>query len=91
MRLFYHAATTTMKVLLLCFARWRVRGKENVPRKGPLIVVSNHLNNIDPPLLSASVPRTILFMAKQELFEPRWVRSIVRGYDRQAVPAPGSP
>ncbi len=69
-----------MKVLLLCFARWRVRGKENVPRKGPLIVVSNHLNNIDPPLLSASVPRTILFMAKQELFEPRWVRSIVRGY-----------
>ncbi len=80
MRLFYPAATTLMKVLLVAFARWRVEGKENVPRKGPLIVVSNHLNNIDPPLLGASVPRTVLFMAKQELFEPRWVRTIVEGY-----------
>jgi 1-acyl-sn-glycerol-3-phosphate acyltransferase len=80
MRLFYHAATTLMKVLLVAFARWHVEGRENVPRKGPLIVVSNHLNNIDPPLLGASVPRTVLFMAKQELFEPRWVRAIVEGY-----------
>jgi 1-acyl-sn-glycerol-3-phosphate acyltransferase len=69
-----------MKVLLMAFARWRVEGKENVPRKGPLIVVSNHLNNIDPPLLSACVPRTILFMAKTELFERGWVRAIVEGY-----------
>jgi 1-acyl-sn-glycerol-3-phosphate acyltransferase len=42
--------------------------------------VSNHLSNIDPPLLSASVPRTILFMAKQELFEPGLLRAIVQGY-----------
>ncbi len=69
-----------MKVLLLAFSRWQVKGKKNVPRKGPLIVVSNHLNNIDPPLLGASIPRDIYFMAKQELFEPRWVRAVVEGY-----------
>ncbi|UCC59905.1 MAG: 1-acyl-sn-glycerol-3-phosphate acyltransferase [Dehalococcoidia bacterium] len=80
MGLFYHAATTTMKVLLFAFTRCRIEGKENVPRSGPLIVVSNHLNNIDPPLLGASIPRTIKFMAKQELFEPYWVRAIVQGY-----------
>ena len=80
MGLFYHAATTLMKILLIAFTRWQVEGKENVPRSGPLIVVSNHLNNIDPPLLGASIPRTINFMAKQELFEPHWVRAIVQGY-----------
>ena len=69
-----------MKVLLIACTRWRVEGRENVPRSGPLIIVSNHLNNIDPPLLGASIPRTISFMAKQELFERYWVRAIVQGY-----------
>jgi 1-acyl-sn-glycerol-3-phosphate acyltransferase len=36
-----------------------------------LIVVANHLSLIDPPLLAASLPRRLRFMAKQELFESR--------------------
>jgi 1-acyl-sn-glycerol-3-phosphate acyltransferase len=80
MGLFYHVATTTMKILLIAFTRCQVEGKENVPRKGPLIVVSNHLNNIDPPLLGASIPRHISFMAKQELFEHWFSKAIVEGY-----------
>jgi len=80
MGLFYHVATTTMKILLIALTRWQVEGKENVPRKGPLIVVSNHLNNIDPPLLGASIPRKINFMAKQELFEHWFAKAVVEGY-----------
>jgi 1-acyl-sn-glycerol-3-phosphate acyltransferase len=80
MGLFYHAATVTMKILLISLTRWRVEGKENVPRRGPLIIVSNHLNNIDPPLLGASIPRKIDFMAKQELFEHWFVKAVVEGY-----------
>jgi 1-acyl-sn-glycerol-3-phosphate acyltransferase len=57
-----------MKLLLLSLTRWRVRGKQNVPREGPLIVVANHLSLADPPLLSASMSRHIVFMAKEELF-----------------------
>lgn len=80
MRLFYFAATNTMKLLLVALTRWRVDGKDNVPRRGPLIVASNHLSIIDPPLLGASVPRRITFMAKQELFGPPMVRLIVQAY-----------
>jgi len=80
MRLFYCAATATMKALLVALTRWRVEGKENVPRKGPLIVVSNHMTYVDPPLLGASVPRRITFMAKQELFRPSLMAIIVRAY-----------
>jgi len=57
-----------MKLLLVSFSRWQVRGKQNVPRKGPIIVVANHLSLADPPLVSASMPRHIVFMAKAELF-----------------------
>jgi 1-acyl-sn-glycerol-3-phosphate acyltransferase len=57
-----------MKLWLVSFTRWKVRGKQNVPRKGPVIVIANHLSNADPPLLSASIPRHIVFMAKEELF-----------------------
>ncbi|MBT9163191.1 MAG: 1-acyl-sn-glycerol-3-phosphate acyltransferase [Chloroflexi bacterium] len=71
MPLFYAVATATMKALLVSLTRWEVKGRENVPRKGPLIVVANHLSMIDPPLISASVPRRIFFMAKEELFRSR--------------------
>lgn len=80
MRLFYCAATATMKALLVALTRWRVEGKENVPRKGPLIVVSNHMTYVDPPLLGASLPRRITFMAKQELFGPSLLGLVVRAY-----------
>lgn len=40
----------------------------NVPLVGPLLVVSNHLSNADPPILEFAFPRPLYFMAKSELF-----------------------
>ncbi|MCL0059143.1 1-acyl-sn-glycerol-3-phosphate acyltransferase [Dehalococcoidia bacterium] len=79
MILFYAVATATMKTLLFSLTRWEVKGRENVPRNGPLIVVANHLSLIDPPLLSASVPRRVFFMAKEELFSS-WGAAFVRWF-----------
>ena len=50
------------------FGRLEVTGREAVPPYGPLIVVANHLSYTDPPLLVASLPRPLHFIAKQELF-----------------------
>jgi len=80
MRLFYCIANYVMKALLITLTRWQVEGKANVPKQGPLIVVSNHLSIVDPPLLGASVPREIRFMAKQELFNSSFSGLIVRAY-----------
>ncbi|MBE0480866.1 MAG: 1-acyl-sn-glycerol-3-phosphate acyltransferase [Dehalococcoidia bacterium] len=80
MRPFYHLATATMKTLLTALTRWEVHGKRNVPRKGPLIVVSNHLTIVDPPLLGASIPRVVNFMAKEELYRTWFSRTVVEAY-----------
>jgi 1-acyl-sn-glycerol-3-phosphate acyltransferase len=77
---FYFASTLLVKSLLTILTRWRVRGKDRVPRQGPLIVAANHINAIDPPLLSASIPRRIVFMAKEELFDSWFESIIVRGF-----------
>lgn len=47
---------------------WRVSGAERIPGDGPLVMVSNHVNYIDPLALGAVSPRTLHFMAKKELF-----------------------
>ena len=43
-------------------------GKENIPKKGSFILVSNHGSLLDPPILGHAVGRNISFMAKSELF-----------------------
>lgn len=68
MGLMYTAGTTLTRICFTAFARWEVHGKEAVPPKGPLIVVSNHLSNADPPILTASLPRQLHFLGKRSLF-----------------------
>jgi 1-acyl-sn-glycerol-3-phosphate acyltransferase len=68
---FYWLMTGLLRSVVWIFGRYEVVGVEHVPADGPLIVVANHLNNADPPLLGAAIPRRIRFMAKQELFETK--------------------
>lgn len=48
-----------------------VVGREHIPPEGPLILVSNHVNNADPPIIAlATQPRYPTYMAKLEMI--RW-------------------
>jgi len=76
----YYVETTLMRLLLRLLVRWEIRGKENIPARGPLIVVANHVHIADPPLLSASIPRRIVFMAKEEVFHHLVQGPLVRGF-----------
>jgi 1-acyl-sn-glycerol-3-phosphate acyltransferase len=77
------------------FTRWRVKGKKNVPPKGGVLVVANHLNFNDPPLVGAMLGRPVVFMAKDELFHHRplaWLLSSLGAFpvhrgqlDRKAI------
>lgn len=76
----YYGGRLVAKMLLFLLARWRVIGKENIPEQGPLLVVANHLNLADPPILGASIRRKTVFMAKEELFHARFTGYVVRNF-----------
>jgi 1-acyl-sn-glycerol-3-phosphate acyltransferase len=49
--------------------RLQVAGARNIPSEGPVLVVSNHISQIDPMVLGiAARPRRSHYMAKAELF-----------------------
>ena len=60
--------------------RCEVYGRENIPAEGPVVIASNHLSLLDPPVLGAAATRKVHFMAKSELFKPAWF-----GMDREAI------
>ncbi len=64
----YYVGRLPVLLFFLLFARVRVRGKENVPKKGGLLVSANHVNLMDPIVVAAAVGRPCAFMAKEELF-----------------------
>ncbi len=45
-----------------------VRGAENIPARGPVILAPNHRAYMDPPYLSLVTRRQLRMMAKEELF-----------------------
>jgi 1-acyl-sn-glycerol-3-phosphate acyltransferase len=92
---FYYIARGLLIGMFKLFTRWQVKGKENVPEEGPVLVVANHLNLADPPLLGVSLERRVIFMAKEELFRSRISAYLLGGFgsfpvhrgklDRQAL------
>ena len=51
--------------------RRKIAGKKNLPRHGACIVVANHVNLLDSPLIGISLGRRAYFMAKADLFRSR--------------------
>jgi 1-acyl-sn-glycerol-3-phosphate acyltransferase len=66
--LFYRFTKLVIGFILFVWTRKEVVGLENVPRKGPVILASNHVNLLDPPVLAVLVPRRIVYMGKIELW-----------------------
>lgn len=57
-------------MLLLVFgAPMFARGRRNVPRRGPLLILANHCSNSDPVIVQWACPRLAHFMARTQLFD----------------------
>lgn len=64
----YSLSRALVRLILRAFFGFRVEGSEHEPRSGAVIVVSNHLSDLDGLVVAASVRRRAGFMAKHELF-----------------------
>ena len=72
--------------LALRWLRWWVRlearGLDAVPRRGPVLIVSNHDSWIDPPAIAEVMmwrPRQVRFLAKSSLWKLRVTATILDG------------
>jgi 1-acyl-sn-glycerol-3-phosphate acyltransferase len=57
-----------IRSIVLALVRVRVEGRENLPKSGPYILVSNHINWKDPPLISIALDLSVRYMAKVQAF-----------------------
>mgnify|MGYP001238748552 CR=1 FL=1 len=78
-RWYYYICRWAILFYLNVVTRLKVEGLENVPKTGPVLIVANHLNNSDPPLVSVTLNRNAIFMAKEELFRNRILSYIIFG------------
>jgi 1-acyl-sn-glycerol-3-phosphate acyltransferase len=69
---------TFLLLLFRLLFRMRIDGLNNVPREGGVLVVSNHLHNADPVLISAAFPRPMHYMAKKELMSVPVIGRVIR-------------
>lgn len=91
----YYIFRFLFAVMLKITGRYQIAGRENFPRSGSAIVVSNHISNWDPLMVGVAMPRQVNFIAKSELSKiplvgflmKKWgVIPIKRGHsDREAL------
>jgi 1-acyl-sn-glycerol-3-phosphate acyltransferase len=84
------------RLIFPLLARIRVNGLENVPKKGPLLILGNHLSTIDGPLIFTLLPPGVRFVGPGDfklLFPGNvfvaWVRAILvkrsNAFDRTSL------
>ena len=77
---FYKFAKAVLMVYYRIFYRIRVRGTENIPADGAVVICANHTSMHDAPLLGAICPRQVHFIAKDSLFTKPLLRNVVDGF-----------
>jgi 1-acyl-sn-glycerol-3-phosphate acyltransferase len=67
-----------IRTIVTALVHLRVEARENLPTSGPYILVSNHINWKDPPLISIFLDRSVRYMAKIQAFSYPLLGYLVR-------------
>ncbi|SHE43825.1 1-acyl-sn-glycerol-3-phosphate acyltransferase [Seinonella peptonophila] len=68
----YAPLRTLCQIFLKILFRYEIQGLEHIPNEGGVMICSNHISNLDPPMVGSACPRPIHFLAKAELFKNRF-------------------
>lgn len=72
-RKYYLPARPLGLAVFRMYFRLKVSGREHLPTNGGGIIVPNHTSFLDPPLMSAVVPRVVYYlMLGKHYYHPRW-------------------
>jgi len=68
----------------------RVKGTPRVPRKGPLLVITNHQSMLDPLGMGVAMRRHMAFLARKNLFSNKFFAAAIRTLGAVPVDREGS-
>ena len=66
---FYKVVRPIVLFLVKLLFHPKVKGLENIPKDGRIVLAGNHTKFLDPVMLVGVVKRPIHFLAKKELFD----------------------
>jgi len=66
--MWYFIGWSSFLIFFKTYLGFRTIGRENVPKNGSFIFVSNHSSYFDPILLGTSLYRSLYYMARENLF-----------------------
>lgn len=73
----YHFGKSLVSVILTPIYRFNVVGREHFPKEGGVLLCTNHIKLLDPPVVGVTAPRPVSFMAKEELFRAPILKTIL--------------
>lgn len=79
-RVAYPVLKLFVRAMMFVLGPLKVRGRDNVPQSGGLLILSNHIADLDPPVVQIACKRPIHFMAKSELFEIPVLKHLLRWF-----------
>ena len=62
----------TLKPLYMGYYGPKIKGKENIPEEGPIIIVGNHIHIMDQCSPISMTKRCVHYMAKKEYFDKQY-------------------
>ena len=75
-RSWYIFALWACRMFCVVFFRMHMFGQDNIPRKGPFLLISNHQSNLDPVFVGAPLRRQLAYLARDTLFSSWLFRNI---------------
>lgn len=79
-RFFYLFFKVLFRIVFRSLFCLEVRGAENVPKEGGVIVAANHSSYLDPPVIGVALKRQATYMAREGLFKIPLLRTFVAAF-----------
>lgn len=81
----------TFILLTTTFYKIRITGKENIPKKGPALLVANHLSATDAFFMMAAIDRPVRFIMSETHYNKWWLKPFALAMNALPVQYSGKP
>lgn len=71
--------------IAVIYARPKKVGEENIPKEGNYIICANHTHALDAAVIVLTLKREVIFIAKEELFENKFLNWLGKSFDIIAI------